>query len=127
MSQNGSRSSLLARVQSTPVPRKREKGKGREFWGILFTIAIILSGALLYVWQHIQVIRKGYEVERLNAELASLMQEEKELSIKIAQLKSLPRIEEIARKRLRMMEPAPSQIVLVTPVAQSQPGKAQGR
>jgi cell division protein FtsL len=77
--------------------------------------AIILAGSLLYVWQHIQVIRMGYRVERLNAESSALIQEEKQLTLKLAQLKSLGRIEEIARGRLRMVTPEPSQIIFLSP------------
>jgi len=77
--------------------------------------AIVLAGALLYVWQHIQVIHMGYQVERLNAELSGLIQEEKQLTLKLAQLKSLGRIEGIARSRLRMVDPEPSQIIFLSP------------
>lgn len=115
MPEIASGSDLLNRLQSLPVPAGREKARWiKEFRPILFTTAIILAVGLLYVWQHIQVIRLGYRVERLNAELSALVQEEKELTVRIAQLKSLARIEEIARRRLGMVDPAPSQIVVVS-------------
>jgi len=115
-----SRAGLLPRVQSVSAPAGREKARrAKELWAILLTTLIILVGALSYVWQHIQVIRIGYEVERLNAELSALTHEEKELTVKIAQLKSLARIDEIARKRLRMVDPAPSQIILFSGENQS--------
>ena len=115
-------SDLLNRLQSVPVPAGREKAKWtKEFRAILFTTAIILAVGLLYVWQHIQVIRLGYRVERLNAELSAMVQEEKELTVKIAELKSLARIEEIARRRLGMVDPAPSQFVVLSSEKKTKP------
>jgi len=116
MSQGASRLTFFPRVQSASTPTGREKARWiRESWAILLTTGIILAGSLLYVWQHIQVIRMGYRVERLNAELSTLIQEEKQLTLKLAQLKSLGRIEEIARGRLKMGNPEPSQIILLSP------------
>jgi cell division protein FtsL len=74
---------------------------------------LILAGALLYVWQHVYVVRLGYEVERLREQQASLTQENKELKLQMGQLRSLRRVEDIARKRLGMVTPKPGQIVLL--------------
>jgi len=116
MSQGASRLEFFPRVQTVSTPAGREKARwARELWAILLTTAIILAGALLYVWPHIQVIRMGYRVERLNAEFSALIQEEKQLTIRLGQLKSLGRIEEIARGRLRMVDPEPSQIIFLSP------------
>ena len=116
MSQGTSRLEFFPTAQSVSTPAGREKARWvRELWAILLATAIVLAGALLYVWQHIQVIHMGYRVERLNAELSGLIQEEKQLTLKLAQLKSLGRIEEIARARLRMVNPEPSQIIFLSP------------
>jgi len=112
---------LLTRVQPASIPSKREKARrAKDLAKILFTAGIILAGALLYVWQHIQIIRLGYSLERLNSELSALMQEEKELTVKIAELKSLGRIEAMARRKLEMAEPTPSQIILLSSDRQTQ-------
>jgi len=117
--------SLLSKFHSFSTLANRG-GKARwaaELRSILLITAIILAGALLYVWQHIQVIRLGYRVEQLNAEFTAMIQEERELTVKIAQLKSLARIEEMARRKLGMVEPTPSQIIIVSP--ERYPTKAQ--
>jgi len=114
--QRASRSEGLSRVGPVSATASREKARRtRDLWPILLTTAILLAGSLLYVWQHIQVIRMGYRVERLNTELSALTQEEKQLTLKLAQLKSLGRIEEIARGRLRMVSPETSQIIFLSP------------
>ena len=74
---------------------------------------LVLIGALFYVWQHIQVVRLGYKIEQLQAERVSLVRGEKELRFDLARLKSLRRVEEIARRQLGLTSPAPGQVVMV--------------
>lgn len=74
---------------------------------------VILAGALFHVWQHIHVVRQGYQLERLREIHAKLVQENKTLRLEAGQLRSLRRVEEIARTRLGMMTPKPGQVVLI--------------
>jgi cell division protein FtsL len=74
---------------------------------------LVLLAALLYVWQHTYVVHLGYEIERLREYQAGLVQENKELKLEIGQLRSLKRVEEIARTRLGMVTPKPGQVILV--------------
>lgn len=74
---------------------------------------LLLLGVLFYVWQHIQVVRTGYEIERLRQERAALVQRNREMTLEIGQLTSLRRVEEVARKRLGMVRPGPGQVILV--------------
>jgi cell division protein FtsL len=74
---------------------------------------LIMGGALLYVWQHTQVVRLGYAIEGLRERQAALVQEHKALRLEMGQLRSLRRVEEIARKRLGMVTAKPGQIVLL--------------
>ena len=74
--------------------------------------SLVLIGVLFYVWQHIQVVRLGYEVEQLQVERITLLRGEKELRFELARLKSLRRVEEIARSQLGLMSPASGQVIL---------------
>jgi len=74
---------------------------------------VILGGALLHVWQHIHVVHQGYAIERLREMHAKLVQENKALRLEAGQLRSLRRVEEIARTRLGMVTPKPGQVVLI--------------
>jgi len=101
------------RVVTRPTAqRSRIRGETMEF---ILTVAlglVILAAALLYVWQHTYVVRLGYEVERLRARHAALVQENKGLRLEMGQLRSLKRVEEIARKQLGMISPKPGQVIL---------------
>jgi cell division protein FtsL len=102
------------RVVSRPVARR--PWIQRESLEFISTVALgllILAAALLYVWQHIHVVRQGYEIERLRERQAALVQENKALTIELGQLRSLRRVAEIARERLGMVTPKPGQVVLI--------------
>lgn len=73
----------------------------------------MLLALLYYVWQHTQVVRLGYQVERLRAARVTLIQEGKALGVELSRLRSLKRVEEFARRRLGMVNPAPRQIILL--------------
>ena len=103
-------------IRMLPRPtaqRSRIRGETMEF---ILTVAlglVILAAALLYVWQHTYVVRLGYEIERLRMRHAALVQENKGLRLEMGQLRSLKRVEEIARKQLGMISPKPEQVTLV--------------
>jgi cell division protein FtsL len=97
-----------------PLPRRRSR-----WWEWVDSIStvgfclVILAGALFYVWQHVHVVRQGYEIERLREEHAKLVQENKVLRLEAGQLRSLRRVEEIARTRLGMVTPKAGQVILI--------------
>jgi cell division protein FtsL len=74
---------------------------------------LVLVGVLFYVWQHIQVVRFGYQIEHLQGERIALIRQEKGLRFEVARLKSLRRVEEIARHQLGFTSPRPDQVILV--------------
>ncbi|MBI4536347.1 MAG: cell division protein FtsL [candidate division NC10 bacterium] len=74
---------------------------------------MILAGMLLYVWLHTHVLREAYATERLREMRAALVQENKSLRLEIGQIRSLRRVEEIARTRLGMVTPKAGQVQLI--------------
>ncbi len=103
-------------VRVAPRPVARRPRLGWESLELLRPVALgllVLAGALVYVWQHTYVVRLGYEVERLRERQAVLVQESKALKLEMGQLRSLKRVEEIARNRLGMLTPKAGQVVLI--------------
>ena len=102
------------RVLARPSPRARWAWwQWLNSFSIVGLCLVILAGALFHVWQHIHVVRQGYAIERLRQIQATLVQENKVLRLEAGQLRSLRRVEEIARTRLGMMTPKPGQVVLM--------------
>jgi cell division protein FtsL len=79
-----------------------------------YTFGVIVCMLLvLYVWQRVNVIRVGYEVEHLKKEKARLVKLNDMLKIEVATLSAPARIERIATSRLGMRTPDDMQVVLV--------------
>jgi cell division protein FtsL len=105
-----------AGVRALARPRPRARWTWWQWlnsFSIVGLCLVILCGALFHVWQHIHVVRQGYTIERLRATHAKLVQENKALRLEAGQLRSLRRVEEIARTRLGMVTPKPGQVVLI--------------
>ncbi|HEX9860317.1 MAG TPA: cell division protein FtsL [Nitrospirota bacterium] len=84
----------------------------RRAGGLLFGI-MVCSFLVLYVWQRVNVIRVGYEVEELKKEKAELSKSREMLNIEAATLTSPDRVERIATASLGMKVPEECQVVLV--------------
>ncbi len=85
----------------------------RELLASLATGILLVGAVLFYVFQHIQVVRLGYEVERLRRERAALVEQGKVLTLEAAGLRAVKRVEEVARNELGMVTPAPGQVIVV--------------
>jgi cell division protein FtsL len=102
------------RIAAKPRPRVRWTWwQWLNSFSVVGLCLVILAGALFHVWQHIYVVRQGYELERLRALHGKLVQDNKALRLEAGQLRSLRRVEEIARTRLGMVTPGPAQVILV--------------
>jgi cell division protein FtsL len=105
-----------AGVRALARPRPRARWTWWQWlnsFSIVGLCLVILCGALFHVWQHIHVVRQGYAIERLRVTHAKLVQENKALRLEAGQLRSLRRVEEIARTRLGMVTPKAGQVVLI--------------
>ena len=105
-----------AGVRALARPRPRARWTWWQWLNsvsVLGLCLVILAGALFHVWQHLYVVRQGYAIERLRAVHSRLVQENKVLRLEAGQLRSLRRVEEIARTRLGMVTPKPGQVVLI--------------
>lgn len=120
------KSDLVAQVTSEAALHREMDKRKRDLLPVLLVGVLLVAGALFYVWQHVQVVRLSYKVERLDSERASLAKRERELTLEVARLKSLRRVEEIARGQLGMVTPAPGQLYLI-PVLEtpSRPGSPE--
>jgi cell division protein FtsL len=87
---------------------KRRDFKGTA-WGFVF-LGILL---FLYVWQHMHVVKLGYEVETLRKQRQDLMNEHYYLKYRLNEVKSLSRVERVAREELGMITPRTGQVVIL--------------
>jgi cell division protein FtsL len=95
---------------STIRLRKLKLFRKAGSFALIFTMSAF---ALVYVWERVQVISVGYEIESLKKEKEALVKVNKGLQIEAATLTSPDRIETIAGKDIGMKPAASEQIILV--------------
>ncbi len=112
-------SPALGTADSVRVATRVRRARRHRWWEWLDAVSLgglgllCLAGALFYVWQHIHVVRQGYDLERLRVTHAKLVQENKALKLEAGQLRSLRRVEDLARRELGMVTPKPGQVVVL--------------
>lgn len=76
-------------------------------------VLLVLIGGLIYIWPQIRVVKLGYERDELQKEFNALSQTNHLMRLEVANLRSLKKIENIARNQLKMIFPDDSRVVIV--------------
>ncbi|MGH7250456.1 MAG: hypothetical protein ACREIK_01220 [Nitrospiraceae bacterium] len=86
----------------------------------------VIALLLLFVWERVEIVRVGYQIERLKSKKITLQRERDELRVKVLSLTSLERIARAANEELAMVPPRQGQVILVRvgPAASAAPGAA---
>ena len=66
-----------------------------------------------YAWQRIESRKLGYKISEINGRILSLAKENKYLTMKIMDITAMNNLEEAAKKRLGLVTPKPSDIVVI--------------
>jgi cell division protein FtsL len=105
-------------IQTVPYIRNRhlvrdiDKGRLHELLVVVLLAGLLLLPLLLYVWNHMEWIRVGYELEHLKQERLSQAELGARLRIEKASLEALSRVETVARDRIGLV-PAAAVVRLV--------------
>ncbi|HEX5109442.1 MAG TPA: hypothetical protein VFV95_13385 [Vicinamibacterales bacterium] len=108
-------------VRNNPIVREVDEQRHRELWrstlvGLLFVAVLVFS-----VWRHVEQLYDGYDMSDLRVKRAVEDQRNRELRNEVEKLRSLQRIEPIARQRLRMGPPGPDDIQVIPRVIEGAP------
>lgn len=76
-------------------------------------MGLVVVSLLVYVAERVDIVRLGYQIERLKTERAALQRERDELRVKVSKLSSPERIAHLATDRLGMTPPSKDQVVFV--------------
>jgi cell division protein FtsL len=84
----------------------------------------IVAGVLLvfvFVWERVDVVRLGYQIERLKTQKILLERERDQLQVKFSALTAPARIAKVATEKLGLVPPQQGQVLMV-----HLPGEAPG-
>ena len=97
-------------VENTYIKRQRDRRLVRELSGVFAAVLLLGGGLFVYTWIHVETLRTGYRVDRLEKELHALLEKERYLRFEAARRTHPKRLEERAREELGMVYPSVEQI-----------------
>lgn len=95
------------------VRREKHRLSRRALIVWVLATSVLLGSLLLYVRQGIQVIRMGYEIDRVQSRYREVKVEWERLEVELASLQDLRTVQREAVERLGMVMPAAGQVVVV--------------
>ena len=97
-------------------------------------VLTIVAGVLLvfvFVWERVDVVRVGYQIERLKTQKVLLERERDQLQVRFSALTAPERIAKVATEKLGLVPPQQGQVLMVhlpgKAPSQSLPSMAQVR
>jgi cell division protein FtsL len=108
-------------IRNNPIVREVDEARQHQLWrsvGIgLFLVVVLLFSA----WQHFELLRHGYQIERMQQERAAEEEINRHLRLEIETLRSPKRIEKIATEQLHLVAPPRGQAIVIERVAPAAP------
>lgn len=98
-------------VVNTYLVRERDRRLARDLVAVLFAVVLLGGGLLGYTWIHLEALKTGYRIDKLEGELRDLSKRERQLALEAAYLAGPQQVEKRATEELRMQQPALSQML----------------
>ena len=108
-------------VRNNPIVREVDEARQRQLWRSVAIGGLLVVVLLFSAWQHFELVRHGYLMERLQQDRATEEETNRHLKLEIEALRSPRRIEHIATKELRLIEPKAEQAIVIERVASPAP------
>lgn len=108
-------------VRNNPIVREVDQARQRELWRSLAVGVFLVAVLLFSAWQHFELLRHGYEIERMQQDRAREMELRRHLTLEIETLRSPKRIEKIATEQLQMVSPTSEEAVVIQRVVPAPP------
>jgi len=108
-------------VRNNPIVREVDEARQRQFVRAVAIGGLLVAVLLFSAWQHFELVQHGYLMERLQQERAAEEEINRHLKLEIATLRAPRRIEDMATRDLRMVQPAAAEVVIIERVATPTP------
>jgi cell division protein FtsL len=108
-------------VRNNPIVREVDEARQRQLWRSVAIGGLLVLVLLFSAWQHFELVQHGYLMERLQRERAAEEEVNRHLKLELETLGSPSRIEDIATKKLRLVEPTAGESIVLERVATPAP------
>ena len=100
-------------VDNSGVVRQVDPRSHRDIGWLLVCVMLVVAGAALYAWPHLQLRQTGVATEQAARERDRLVEENRKLRLEKASLESLRRVETIATRDLGLRQPRPEDTLII--------------
>jgi cell division protein FtsL len=107
-------------VRNNPIVREVDRDRHREMWRSAGISVFLVVVVLFSMWQHIQVLQFGYQMEPMQRQLADEREIQRHLRLEIETLRSPAHIERRATRELHMVAPGPGEAEVIGRVVPAQ-------
>jgi cell division protein FtsL len=108
-------------IRNNPIVREIDEARQRELWRSAGVGVFLMAVLLFSAWQHFELLRHGYRIERMQQERAAEEEINRHLRLEIDTLRSPQRIERIAIERLRMVAPSREEAIVIERIIVPEP------
>ena len=106
-------------VRNNPIVREVDEARQRQLWRSFAIVAALVAVALFSAWQNFEVGRHGRRQLQLQEAIAAEEAINRHLRLDRETLRSPARIEEIAKKELKLVEPDRDSAIVIERVTPS--------
>jgi hypothetical protein len=111
-------------IRNNPVVREVDLQQKQEFRRTVGLAALIVGMLLFSAWQHFEVLRGGYAIEKLRQIELEEQTNNRRLRLQLDQLQAPALIEDRARVELHMVTPSAKDTIVIERVTPVTPSKA---
>jgi cell division protein FtsL len=108
-------------IRNNPIVREVDEARQKQLWRSacigLFLVIVLLFSA----WQHFELLRHGYQIERMQQARAAEEEIHRHLTLEVETLRAPRRIERIATEQLHLVAPARGQAIVIERVTPAAP------
>ena len=108
-------------IRNNPIVREVDEARQRDLWKTIGVAGFLVLMLLVSAWQHFELLRHGYQIERMQQERAAEEEVNRHLTLEIETLRAPRRIERIATEQLHLVPPARGDAIVIERVTPAAP------
>ena len=108
-------------IRNNAIVREIDHARHRELWRWAATVALVAGLLLCTAWQHFELLRHGYENDRLQRERREAEVVNRTLRLERETLRAPKRIAHLAEAKYGMVQPKTSDMIVIERVEAAEP------
>jgi cell division protein FtsL len=108
-------------VRNNAIVREIDEERQRQLWRTAAIGAVVVIVLLFSIWQTVDLVFYGYQIQRLERDRVAEEEKNKHLRMEIETLRAPGRIEEVALRKLKLVQPDQERAIVLERVRPSAP------